>query len=176
MAVAVADHPQRRRGPHPAQRPAWRAWRPRTGWPAALAAAGFLLLHAGVHVGETLAGICGWTALLRDAPLVILPALLALALALGEAGVYALSAGSDGIDGSSEAAGAFLTPDTLARAHELGLDAAEFLTRNDSGTFFARLGDALVTGPSGHNLNDFRALAVGWSVWGAAGVTPTVTN
>lgn len=101
---------------------------------------------------------------------------LALALALGEAGVYALSAGSDGIDGSSEAAGAFLTPDTLARAHELGLDAAEFLTRNDSGTFFARLGDALVTGPSGHNLNDFRALAVGWSVWGAAGVTPTVTN
>lgn len=61
---------------------AWRAWRPHTGWPAALAGAGFLLLHALVHVAETLAGICGWTALLRDVPLVILPALLALALAL----------------------------------------------------------------------------------------------
>lgn len=86
---------------------------------------------------------------------------LALALALGEAGVYALSAGSDGIDGSSDAAGAFLTPDTLLRARTAGLNPREFLNRNDSGTFFARLGDALVTGPSGHNLNDFRALLVG---------------
>lgn len=90
---------------------------------------------------------------------------LALALELhqqgaGAPGVYALSAGSDGIDGSSEAAGAFLTPDTLARARALGLDAREFLHRHDSGSFFARLGDALVTGPSGHNLNDFRAILV----------------
>ncbi|TAL15381.1 MAG: hypothetical protein EPO01_18470 [Aquabacterium sp.] len=61
---------------------AWRGWRPRDGWPAALAGAGFLLLHGGVHVAETLAGLCGWGALLRDAPLVLLPALLALALAL----------------------------------------------------------------------------------------------
>lgn len=61
---------------------AWRAWRPHTGWPAALAGAGFLLLHGGVHVAETLAGLCGWGSLLRDAPLVLLPALLALALAL----------------------------------------------------------------------------------------------
>ena len=87
---------------------------------------------------------------------------LALALALGEHGVHAISAGSDGVDGSSEAAGAFLTPDTLERAQALGLDARAFLNRNDSGSFFARLGDALVTGPSGHNLNDFRALALGW--------------
>ncbi|WP_164928007.1 MOFRL family protein [Deinococcus radiodurans] len=86
---------------------------------------------------------------------------LALALALGEDGVYALSAGSDGIDGSSDAAGAFLTPDTLGRARAAGLSPREFLERNDSGTFFAHLGDALVTGPSGHNLNDFRALLVG---------------
>ena len=87
---------------------------------------------------------------------------LALALALGKHGIYALSAGSDGVDGSSAAAGAFLTPDTLERARGLGLDAQDFLNRNDSGHFFARLGDALVTGPSGHNLNDFRALAMGW--------------
>ena len=39
-------------------------------------------------------------------------------------------------------------------------DPDDFLNRNDSGTFFARLGDGLVTGPSGHNLNDFRAIAV----------------
>ena len=88
---------------------------------------------------------------------------LALALALGEDGIYALSAGSDGIDGSSDAAGAFLTPDTLKRARALGLNPGSFLEGNDSGTFFAQLGDALVTGPSGHNLNDFRALWVGIS-------------
>jgi glycerate 2-kinase len=79
---------------------------------------------------------------------------------LGERGVSALSAGSDGIDGHSDAAGAFLTPDSLTRARALGLDPREFLARNDSGGFFAALGDALVTGPSGHNLNDYRAIWV----------------
>ena len=79
---------------------------------------------------------------------------------LGERGVYALSAGSDGIDGGSPAAGAFLTPDSQQRARAAGLDIADALARHDSGTFFAVLGDALVTGPSGHNLNDFRAIWV----------------
>ncbi|MEW6421431.1 MAG: glycerate kinase [Deinococcota bacterium] len=79
---------------------------------------------------------------------------------LGDQGVHALSTGSDGIDGNSDAAGAFLTPDSLARARALGLDPWDFLARNDSGTFFATLGDALVTGPSGHNLNDYRAIYV----------------
>ncbi|MBB5234756.1 hydroxypyruvate reductase [Deinococcus budaensis] len=79
---------------------------------------------------------------------------------LGERGVFALSAGSDGIDGHSDAAGAFLTPDSLPRARSVGLDPRDFLARNDSGSFFAALGDALVTGPSGHNLNDYRALLV----------------
>lgn len=60
---------------------AWRAWRPHTGAPAAFAGAGFLVLHAGVHVGETLAGLCGWGTLLRDVPGVVLPAALAFALA-----------------------------------------------------------------------------------------------
>lgn len=62
---------------------AWRAWRPATGAPAAFAGAAFLLLHAGVHVGETLAGLCGWSTLLGDVPGVVLPALAALALAPG---------------------------------------------------------------------------------------------
>ena len=79
---------------------------------------------------------------------------------LGERGVDALSAGSDGIDGSSPAAGAFLTPDSLSRARALGLDIADCLARHDSGSFFAALGDGLITGPSGHNLNDLRAIWV----------------
>ena len=85
---------------------------------------------------------------------------LALLLELGQHGVYALSAGSDGMDGTSGAAGAFLTPDSLTRARRLGLDAEGALRRHDSGTFFARLGDQLVTGPTGTNLNDFQAVWV----------------
>jgi hydroxypyruvate reductase len=85
---------------------------------------------------------------------------LALLLALGERGLHVLSAGSDGVDGSSPAAGAFLTPDSLARARAADLDARAFLARNDSGSFFAALHDGLVTGPSGHNLNDLRLIAV----------------
>jgi glycerate 2-kinase len=91
---------------------------------------------------------------------------LALLLELGPAGIYALSAGSDGIDGSSGAAGAFLTPDSWERAQALGLDAAEALARHDSSPFFARLGDQLVTGPTGTNLNDFQAVWVGEGVSG----------
>ena len=85
---------------------------------------------------------------------------LALALELGQHGIYALSAGSDGQDGNSGAAGAFLTPDSLTRARRLGLDAGGALRRHDSGTFFAALGDQLVTGPTGTNLNDFQAVWV----------------
>ncbi|GGL92091.1 hydroxypyruvate reductase, putative [Deinococcus aerolatus] len=88
---------------------------------------------------------------------------LALLLALGEDGLHALSAGSDGVDGSSPAAGAFLTPGSRARARAAGLEARDFLERNDSGSFFAALGDTLVTGPSGHNLNDLRLIAVGFT-------------
>lgn len=85
---------------------------------------------------------------------------LAFALELAQrapgANVWALSAGSDGVDGTSEAAGAFVAPDTLERAAALGLDAAAMLRDNDSAGFFAALGDQLVTGPTGHNLNDLR--------------------
>ncbi len=87
---------------------------------------------------------------------------LALALALGErapgASVWALSAGSDGVDGASDAAGAFVAPDTLARAARIGLDARSMLADNDSGSFFGALGDQLVTGQTGHNLNDLRVV------------------
>lgn len=75
-------------------------------------------------------------------------------------GVWALSAGSDGIDGSSDAAGAFVTPDSLARAKTHGLVLSEYLNDNDTDAFFNGLEDRLVTGPSGNNLNDYRAVIV----------------
>ena len=87
--------------------------------------------------------------------------LLGCALALqGEANVWVLAADTDGIDGVESNAGAFVTPDTLARARALGLNGRDLLDRNDAYTFFAGLGDLLVTGPTFTNVNDFRALLV----------------
>ncbi|HIV71328.1 MAG TPA: glycerate kinase [Candidatus Aquabacterium excrementipullorum] len=85
--------------------------------------------------------------------------LLGAALALrGEAGVWMLAADTDGIDGASEAAGALIGPDTLERARALGMDPHEALRAHASGRFFARLGDAVVPGPTFTNVNDFRAV------------------
>jgi hydroxypyruvate reductase len=87
--------------------------------------------------------------------------LLALAVQLkGAAGISALAADTDGIDGSEDNAGALVTPDTLARARALGLDAAERLADNDGHGFFSALGDLVVTGPTLTNVNDFRAILV----------------
>ncbi|MDD3444161.1 MAG: glycerate kinase [Zavarzinia sp.] len=87
--------------------------------------------------------------------------LLALALALdGMPGITALACDTDGIDGSSNDAGACIDPTTLARAKALGLDAAACLAGNDSARFFATLGDLVMTGPTRTNVNDFRVLAV----------------
>jgi hydroxypyruvate reductase len=86
---------------------------------------------------------------------------LGLAQALnGAQGIYALAADTDGIDGVEDNAGAFVTPDTLARAAQQGLGLSDHLARNDSYRFFARLGDLLVTGPTHTNVNDFRAIYV----------------
>ena len=87
--------------------------------------------------------------------------LLALAVALdGKAGVSAIACDTDGIDGSSDAAGAMLFSNTLARARELGLDAQAYLEACDAHGFFAALGDLVVTGPTGVNVNDFRAILI----------------
>jgi glycerate 2-kinase len=72
--------------------------------------------------------------------------------------ITVLSAGTDGIDGNSPAAGAVADGDTLARARSTGLDVAAFYRASDAYTFFARLNDAIVTGPSGTNLRDLRVL------------------
>ncbi|MBA3476983.1 MAG: glycerate kinase [Lautropia sp.] len=87
--------------------------------------------------------------------------LLGAAIALdGEPGVYLLAADTDGIDGIDDNAGGIVTPDTLARARALGLTATEFLDRNDARTFFEKLDDLVVTGPTYTNVNDFRAVLV----------------
>lgn len=72
--------------------------------------------------------------------------------------VWALAADTDGEDGASGAAGAIVTPDTLARARAAGLDVESFLAGHDSATLFDRIGDLLVTGPTFTNVNDFRAV------------------
>jgi len=87
--------------------------------------------------------------------------LLALAVQLrGAAGISALAADTDGIDGSEDNAGAVVTPDTLARAEAAGLDAKAMLADNDAYGFFNALGDLIITGPTLTNVNDFRAIIV----------------
>ena len=86
---------------------------------------------------------------------------LALALALdGPEDVYALAGDTDGIDGSEDNAGAYLSPDTLARARAGGICARARLDDNDAYSVFAALGDLIVTGPTLTNVNDFRAILV----------------
>jgi hydroxypyruvate reductase len=87
--------------------------------------------------------------------------LLGLALALnGAPGVYALAGDTDGVDGSEDNAGAYVAPDTLARAAALGLNAKERLADNDAYSLFEVLGDLVVTGPTLTNVNDFRAILI----------------
>ena len=87
--------------------------------------------------------------------------LLALGLALeGRPGIHALAGDTDGVDGQEEIAGALLAPDTLARAWARGIRPADALHDNDGHGFFGALGDAVVTGPTLTNVNDFRAVLV----------------
>jgi len=87
--------------------------------------------------------------------------LMSLALALnGEPGLFALACDTDGIDGTSDNAGAVISPTTLKRARRAGLAANELLRRNDSYVFFESLGDLVITGPTRTNVNDFRVILV----------------
>jgi glycerate 2-kinase len=72
--------------------------------------------------------------------------------------IAVLSAGTDGIDGNSPAAGAVADGETLLRAKAAGLDPRGAFQRSDAYTFFNRLGDAIITGPTGNNLRDLRVL------------------
>lgn len=86
---------------------------------------------------------------------------LGLALALrGEKNIWAITCDTDGIDGNGDNAGVLVVPDTLSRAHALGIDPAAALARNDSYGFFSRLEDLVRTGPTRTNVNDFRAIFI----------------
>jgi len=87
--------------------------------------------------------------------------LLALAIGLdGAKGVSAIACDTDGIDGTEDNAGAIITPDTLRRAEKLGLSPKDYLKNNDCYTFFKKLGDLVITGPTRTNTNDFRAIII----------------
>ena len=87
--------------------------------------------------------------------------LLALAIALDrQAGVYAIAGDTDGVDGTEEIAGAYLAPDSVPRALAQGINPRNSLANNDGHSFFEAIGDAVVTGPTLTNVNDFRAILI----------------
>jgi len=86
---------------------------------------------------------------------------LAAALALdGWSDVVLVALATDGTDGPTDAAGALVTGETVARARRLGLAPGKYLARNDSYRFFQRLGDLIITGPTQTNVNDLLFLFV----------------
>ena len=87
--------------------------------------------------------------------------LLGFAIAMaGEPDVFALAGDSDGIDGTEDAAGAIVAPDTLARARIATLDPRAYLVNHDSFSFFDGIGDLIRTGPTGTNVNDIRIVLI----------------
>jgi hydroxypyruvate reductase len=87
--------------------------------------------------------------------------LLSLAIELeGCENIHALACDTDGIDGSEDNAGAYLAPNSLARASACGLAAKHLLQANDAHGFFGPLGDLVVTGPTRTNVNDYRVILV----------------
>ncbi len=84
----------------------------------------------------------------------------AVRLGIKEGDWIILSLGTDGIDGPTDAAGAWATSDTLNRANEFCLESDRFLANNDSYHFFKKTGGLLVTGPTGTNVMDIRILIV----------------
>lgn len=87
--------------------------------------------------------------------------LLSLALGLrGHPGIHALAGDTDGIDGTEDAAGALIAPDTLARARDAGLDPRAVLDGHDSYALFEATDTLIRTGPTLTNVNDFRAVLI----------------
>ncbi|MBD3173408.1 DUF4147 domain-containing protein [Candidatus Bathyarchaeota archaeon] len=87
---------------------------------------------------------------------------LALAASMRLNGMNCIIAtlGTDGIDGPTDAAGAIVDGNTMKRSNELGLDSRTYLEENDSYSFFRELGDAIITGPTGTNVNDLSLILV----------------
>jgi hydroxypyruvate reductase/glycerate 2-kinase len=87
-------------------------------------------------------------------------ALAALGEFKGDPRFLFLSAGTDGIDGHSDAAGALVDSGSWERAEQAGLKIDDYLARNDSYRFFRATGDLLMTGPTGTNVMDVTALLI----------------
>ena len=88
---------------------------------------------------------------------------IALAAAMkldGMNGVVVTSLTTDGVDGPTDAAGAIVDGKTVTRASRMGLTPERFLADNDSYSFFSRLSDLVLTGPTGTNVNDVTAITV----------------
>jgi hydroxypyruvate reductase len=87
--------------------------------------------------------------------------LLSLGIALeSRPGFYAIAGHTDGVDGQEEIAGAYVAPESLARAWAKGIKPKDSLDNNDGHGFFEALGDSVVTGPTLTNVNDFRAILI----------------
>ena len=87
---------------------------------------------------------------------------LSLALALeGQQGITALAADTDGIDGSEDNAGAYVDGQTTTSLRAAGIDPAEHLQKNNAYSAFAAIDALFETGPTGTNVNDFRAILIG---------------
>ena len=83
---------------------------------------------------------------------------LACAQRIAGENIAVLSCGTDGIDGNSPAAGAVADGETVSRGSGMGMDSGDYFLRSDAFSYFAALGDAVITGPTGNNLRDLRIL------------------
>ena len=79
----------------------------------------------------------------------------------GAPGIEALACDSDGIDGSEDNAGGYVSPASIERARQAGIDPVAELRNNNTYECFERLGDLIVTGPTRTNINDIRVILVG---------------
>jgi glycerate-2-kinase len=77
-----------------------------------------------------------------------------------QAHVLMASFGTDGVDGPTDAAGAVVDHTTIERAENMGLRADDYLLDNDSYTFFKKLGDLIICGPTGTNVNDISLIII----------------
>ncbi|MFD1382493.1 glycerate kinase [Rhodanobacter aciditrophus] len=87
--------------------------------------------------------------------------LLSLAIELqGKAGISAIACDTDGVDGGAEIAGAIITEHTVQDAFNKGMKAVDYLANNDAHTYFQKIGQSVITGPTLTNVNDFRAIFI----------------
>jgi hydroxypyruvate reductase len=87
--------------------------------------------------------------------------LLSLAIEIaGERGIHILSADTDGIDGSENNAGAFVNGETTGKMRLAGIDPIAYLQNNDAWTAFEKIDALFIPGPTGTNVNDFRAILI----------------